>query len=56
MLNRLVGATEVLQSREPNLGKDRTELARGGGDAVTGGAVAGWEHFAGNDKSRGVWS
>jgi hypothetical protein len=56
VLDKRVGAADVLQACEPDLGKDRTELAGGGGDAVGGRAVAGRERLAGDDKRRGVWS
>ena len=54
--DKLVGAADVLQLRESDLGNDRTELARGGRDTVRGGAVTGRENLARNDKGRGVWS
>ena len=56
MFDKLVGAADILQLREPNLRNDRTEFARGGGDTVRGGAIAGWERLAGDDESRGIWS
>lgn len=55
MLDKCVGAADVLQLREPDLGNDRAELARGGGDTVRCGAVTGREGLAGDDEGRGIW-
>ena len=39
---------------DEHLGDDGTDLARGGGETVRGGAVAGREAFAGDDEGGGV--
>jgi len=54
--DEFVRAANVLELREPDLGDDRTELARGGGDAVGSRAVTRRERLAGNDESRRIWS
>ena len=55
MFDKGVGAADILQLREPNLCDDCTELARGGGDTMRGGAVAGRERLAGDDEGRCIW-
>ena len=50
MLQELVLATDIDQTGKSDLSNDSTELARSGGDTVTGRPVAGREDLARNDK------
>lgn len=54
MLHEVVLAADVLQAREADLGDDGAKLARRGGDAVRGRAVARGECLAGDDERRRV--
>jgi hypothetical protein len=48
------GLSADTKGRDGALSDDRADLARGGGDAMGGGAVACGETFAGNDECGGV--
>ena len=48
------GRAADAEGRDGGLRNDRADLARGGGDTVRGGAVAGGEALAGNDEGGGV--
>ncbi|RUP49682.1 LOW QUALITY PROTEIN: hypothetical protein BC936DRAFT_141818 [Jimgerdemannia flammicorona] len=50
MVDPGVGTTDILEETEANLSKDGPELAGGGGDAVTGRAIASGEDLAGDDE------
>ena len=54
MLHEHIRPADILQSGEPNLRDDSTQLARGGADAVSGGSVTGGEDFARDDEGGGV--
>ena len=48
------GSTDGSEGAEDGLGYDGADFARGGGYAVGGGSVAGWETFAWDDEGCGV--
>ncbi|RUS20113.1 hypothetical protein BC937DRAFT_86334 [Endogone sp. FLAS-F59071] len=50
MVDPLVGAANVFEGTEADLGNDSTKLATGCGNTVTSGAIASREHLAGDDE------